>query len=43
MIRAIDAKSLKPAIDSHFPLAKIADAYRYEESWRHFGKIVLDV
>ena len=43
MIRAIDVNRIKPIIDSHFPLDKIADAFRHEESGRHFGKIVLDL
>lgn len=43
MIRAIEANSIVPVIDSHFPLERIADAFRHEESGRHFGKIVLDV
>ncbi|MBP8305740.1 MAG: NAD(P)-dependent alcohol dehydrogenase [Burkholderiaceae bacterium] len=43
MIRAIDANGLQPVIDSHFPLERIADAFRHQESNKHFGKIVLDI
>lgn len=38
-IRAIDATGLRPVIDRRFPLAKLADAFRYEVSGGHFGKI----
>ncbi len=43
MIRAINANGLRPVIDSHFPLDQIADAFRHQESGRHFGKICLDI
>ena len=43
MVRAIEANGLQPVIDSHFPLERIADAFRHQESNRHFGKIVLDI
>ncbi|MCF6752766.1 MULTISPECIES: NAD(P)-dependent alcohol dehydrogenase [Pseudomonas] len=43
MIRAIDANGLRPVIDRHFPLEQICDAFRYQESNRHFGKICLDI
>lgn len=42
MIRAIEASGLKPVIDRSFPLEAIADAFRYQESNRHFGKICLE-
>ncbi|PVY78906.1 NADPH:quinone reductase-like Zn-dependent oxidoreductase [Tamilnaduibacter salinus] len=41
MIRAINASGLKPVIDRTFGLEEIADAFRHEESNRHFGKICL--
>lgn len=41
MIRAIEANGMKPLIDREFPLAEIADAFRHQESGRHFGKICL--
>ncbi|WP_166254956.1 zinc-dependent alcohol dehydrogenase family protein [Marinobacter salicampi] len=42
MIRAIEANGLQPMIDRSFPLDEIADAFRYEESGKHFGKICLE-
>jgi NADPH:quinone reductase-like Zn-dependent oxidoreductase len=41
-VRAIDATGLRPVIDRRFALAEIADAFRYEESGAHFGKICLE-
>lgn len=43
MIRAIDANGMRPVIDRHFPLEDIVEAFRYQESNRHFGKICLDI
>lgn len=44
MIRAIDANSgLRPVIDRTFPLASLADAFRYEEGATHFGKICVEM
>ncbi len=43
MIAAINATGIKPVIDKHFPLAQLADAFRHQESGKHFGKIVVDV
>jgi NADPH:quinone reductase-like Zn-dependent oxidoreductase len=43
MIRAIDATGLQPVIDQHFSLEQIVEAFRYQESKRHFGKICLDI
>jgi putative PIG3 family NAD(P)H quinone oxidoreductase len=40
--RVIDG-SLKPVVDSIFPLAEVRRAHRHMEDSRHFGKIVLDV
>ncbi|PXX89613.1 NAD(P)-dependent alcohol dehydrogenase [Marinobacter vulgaris] len=42
MISAIEANDLQPVIDRSFTLEEIADAFRYEESGRHFGKICLE-
>jgi NADPH:quinone reductase-like Zn-dependent oxidoreductase len=41
-VRAIEASGLRPVIDRSFGLAEIADAFRYEESGAHFGKIGLE-
>ncbi len=42
MNRAIAANGIKPVIDSTYPLAGIADAFRHQESQKHFGKICLE-
>lgn len=38
-VRALDAADIRPVIDRRFPLAQLADAFRYEMSAAHFGKI----
>lgn len=43
MIRAIDANGMKPVVDSRFPLDALVDAFRHQESNRHFGKICLEM
>jgi len=43
MVRAIESTGLHPVVDRSFPLDNIADAFRHEESQRHFGKICLEV
>lgn len=43
MVRAIDAHGIKPVIDSHWPLEKLADAFRHLQSGGHFGKICIDI
>ncbi len=42
MVRAMEATGIRPVIDRTYPLQEIADAFRYEESGRHFGKICLE-
>ncbi|MDB5447783.1 MAG: NADPH:quinone oxidoreductase [Phenylobacterium sp.] len=42
-IRAIEANGIRPVIDSHVPLAEIAEAFRRQEKGAHFSKIVLDI
>jgi NADPH:quinone reductase-like Zn-dependent oxidoreductase len=42
MNRAIAANGIKPVIDSSYPLASISDAFRHQESQKHFGKICLE-
>lgn len=42
MIRAIDANGLRPVLDRSFALEQLADAFRYQETNQHFGKIVLE-
>ena len=41
MGKAIDATGIRPVIDSSFPLAEIAGAFRHQASGAHFGKIAL--
>ena len=42
MVRGLDGMGFKPVIDRSFPLEGIADAFAFEESGAHFGKIVLE-
>lgn len=41
-VRALDTGILRPVIDRVFPLEKLAEAFRYEESGGHFGKIGIE-
>jgi len=41
MNRAIDARGIKPVIDSIFPFADARAAFRHFESRTHFGKVVI--
>jgi len=41
MNRAIAANRLKPVVDRVYPFEQTADALRYMQSARHFGKIVI--
>ncbi|MCG2577252.1 NAD(P)-dependent alcohol dehydrogenase [Dechloromonas sp. XY25] len=43
MVRALSANKLRPVIDRSFPLGGLADAFRHEESGRHFGKICIEI
>jgi NADPH:quinone reductase-like Zn-dependent oxidoreductase len=43
MVKGIEASGVRPVIDSHYPLAKLADAFRHLKSGGHFGKIVIDI
>jgi NADPH:quinone reductase-like Zn-dependent oxidoreductase len=42
-IRALETNPIRPVIDSHYPLADLAEAFRRHASGRHFGKIVVDI
>lgn len=42
MVAAMNTTGIHPVIDRRFALAELADAFRYEESNRHFGKICLE-
>jgi NADPH:quinone reductase-like Zn-dependent oxidoreductase len=41
MIAAIESADLHPVIDSAYPLAQLAEAFRHQEAQRHFGKVVV--
>ncbi|AHB49413.1 NADPH:quinone oxidoreductase [Hyphomicrobium nitrativorans NL23] len=43
MIRGLEATGIRPVIDRTFPLANLADAFRYEETGQHFGKICIEM
>ena len=43
MIRAIESNNIKPVVDKTFPLEALADAFRYEQTGKHFGKIGIDI
>lgn len=42
-VRALDGLPMRPVIDRSFPLEQTADAFRYEMSGQHFGKICLEI
>jgi len=42
MVDAINVSGIKPIIDKNFAFDQLADAFRYQESGKHFGKIVLE-
>ena len=41
-VRALDGGALKPVVDRRFPLDQLADAFRFEMSGGHFGKIGIE-
>jgi len=43
MVKAIDTNGMKPIIDKVFPLENIVEAFKYQETNKHFGKICLDM
>ena len=42
MVRGLEATGVRPVIDRSFPLEQLADAFRYQVSGLHFGKIVVE-
>ena len=42
MIKAINTNGIEPVIDSSFGLEDLAEAFRLQESQKHFGKICLN-
>ena len=43
MVKAINTNKMRPIIDTVFPLESIVEAFRYQESHKHFGKICLEM
>ena len=43
MIKAIESNNMRPVIDSTFPLENIVEAFQYQETNQHFGKICLEI
>ena len=43
LMRAVEAIKLKPAVDKVFPFNEAIEAYRYLESQKHIGKVVISV
>lgn len=43
MVRAIDANGMRPVIDKSFAMEDIVEAFKYQETNRHFGKICLEM
>lgn len=41
LVRALDANNIRPILDRSFALESLADAFRYQETNQHFGKITL--
>lgn len=42
-IAAVEATGIKPVLDLGFALADLGDAFRYQESGTHFGKITVEI
>lgn len=43
MVKAIDANGMRPVVDKVFPLENMVQAFQYQESNKHFGKICLEM
>ena len=43
MIAGIEANVIRPIISDHFPLDRLAEAFRHQAANAHFGKIVVDI
>lgn len=43
MLTAMVANAIKPIIDKVFPFEDAAEAYRYQQAGKHFGKVVISV
>lgn len=43
MVKAIDANGMKPVVDKVFALEEMVQAFQYQETNQHFGKICLQI
>jgi len=43
MIAGIEAMGIKPVIDRQFQLKELEEAFKYQLSGAHFGKIVIQI
>ncbi|PRD40489.1 NAD(P)-dependent alcohol dehydrogenase [Phyllobacterium phragmitis] len=43
LVEFLATHDIRPVIDRSFRLEELAEAFRYEESGQHFGKIVIDI
>jgi NADPH:quinone reductase-like Zn-dependent oxidoreductase len=41
-VAALEQTGIRPVIDRSFPLEQLAEAFRYQESGSHFGKVVAE-
>ncbi|NYZ62022.1 zinc-dependent alcohol dehydrogenase family protein [Luteimonas deserti] len=41
-VRALDTAEMRPVVDRRFPLEQLSDAFAYEMSAQHFGKIGIE-
>ena len=39
----LERDGIRPVIDRTFPLTELAQAYRHQESGKHFGKICIEI
>ncbi|NIY78762.1 NAD(P)-dependent alcohol dehydrogenase [Celeribacter sp. HF31] len=42
-VKALDVLDIRPVVDRTYPLAELAEAFRYQESGAHFGKICVEM
>lgn len=43
MVRALDLADFKPVVDKVFKFEQLKEAFEYQESGKHFGKIVVEI
>jgi len=41
-VSALERSGVRPVLDRSFPLEQLADAFRYQASGVHFGKVVVE-